>query len=297
MSNRPATLTALGSILRALTDLFTGQKGEQTRSYGTEKPLDDFKDDTLAVLIVGLKSWNSAPPALDGLDSLITMPDFLTDEELGFVVHSINEILIPTADCPDEVRYVVSSVKVQYNSIVFRNRALGVLSNISLTVPKHVEQTTLPILFTSLPDSAPPHDALTQHAQYRRVLTNLRSLCTAPALFETLVIRLLTKLDLICASATNESDQEANAAYACFVLSTLSKVLATKVDKGHVDVPKYLDRLVPHLYELFIKAACYPSADRTSTFGVATHPRLIQIASQLVQQIFQTVPIEYAFLV
>ncbi|KIJ55124.1 hypothetical protein M422DRAFT_23773 [Sphaerobolus stellatus SS14] len=271
ISNRPATLTALETLLRAVESLYKETKEKQTaRSYDAERPLDPFKDEIMAVFTVGLKSPSSTPPALGGLDAIIKIQDFLTDEELGFVVHSINEVLSPSAESTDEVRA----------------QALKVLSVVSLFAPIHVESTTLPLLFSSLPDAAPSRDALTETAQYRRILANLTFLCTSPPLFETLVIRLSTKLDLI--SAAPASDPETNAAYGHSILLSLSKVLATKMNDGHKDVPKYLDRLVPHLYEMFIGASVWNEIGE----GIANHPKVVHIASKVVQQIVQTAPVE-----
>jgi DNA repair/transcription protein MET18/MMS19 len=162
---------------------------------------------------------------------------------------------------------------------------------VSLVAPKHVEETTLPLLFSSLPDTAPAREAHAEHAKCRRILSSLAKLCTQPPLFETLVIRLSTKLDLICASTTSPVDREVNAAYAHSILSTLSSVLASKVDAGHADIPKYLDRVVPRLYNLFIHAAVtHQQGDMVAM--VATHPRLIQAAAKVVTQIMQTAPVE-----
>jgi DNA repair/transcription protein MET18/MMS19 len=163
---------------------------------------------------------------------------------------------------------------------------------VSLIAPRHVEETTLPLLFGSLPDTAPRAEAYAEHAQYRRILSNVATLCTSPPLFEILVVRLSTKLDLICASVIKSpSDQEVNAAYAHFILCSLSDVLFKKVEEGHADIPKYLDRLVPRLYSLFIHASI--TGEQTdATTAVARHPRLIQAGSKVVQQIMQTIPYE-----
>jgi DNA repair/transcription protein MET18/MMS19 len=87
-------------------------------------------------------------------------------------------------------------------------------------------------------------------------------------------------------------EREANAAYAHFILSSLSKVLSKKVEMGHTDIPKYLDRLVPRLYSFFIRAAL--SSEQENEM-VATHPRLIHIGSRVIQQIIQMVPAEWVF--
>ncbi|KAF8489304.1 ARM repeat-containing protein [Gautieria morchelliformis] len=276
ISNRPATLAALETIIRALYDVFTAREGSDvTRSYEEEKPLDPFKDEVLGVFTVGLKADSSASSALMGLDALVKLPGLLNHDELGYVVHSINEVLTESTESSNDVRAA----------------ALDVLSAASLVTPTHVEETTLPLLFSTLPDSAPPAEAYVEHALYQRVLTNLTTLCVSPPLFETLVIRLSTKLDLICASTTTVSEQNVNSAYAHFILSCLSNVLTKKVEAGHADIPKYLDRLVPRLYNLFIYAAI-TGEHRDAAVGVARHPRLIQAGARVVQQIMQTVPSE-----
>ncbi|KAF8587853.1 ARM repeat-containing protein [Ramaria rubella] len=277
ISNRPATLVALWTIVRSVQDLFTsGNKPDVPRTYENERPLDPFKDEVLGVFTVGLKASSSASPALMGLDAMVKIPGLLTNEELGFVVHSVNEVLTARDESSNDVR----------------TTALNSLSAVSLVAPKHIEDTTLPLLFSSLPDTAPPREAVAEHAQYRRILSNLATLCAAPALFETLVIRLSTKLDLICASPIiTSTDQEVNAAYANFILLSLSNVLARKVDAGHMDIPKYLDRLVPRLYNLFIHAAMTGEKAIVAA-GVARHPRLIEAGSNVIKQILQTVPVK-----
>jgi len=290
ITNRPATLTALETLIRAVSNLFQETKAlDAARTYGAERPLDTFKDEILGVFTVGLKVTGGTPQALAGLDAMVNIPDLLADEEVGFVVHSINEVLASTTDSADEVRYVASLAYPRITNLrppsLHSGIALAVLSTISHIAPKHVESTTLPLLFSSLPDTAPPRSSPTLHTQYRLILSNLTSLCTTPPLFETLVIRLSTKLDLICANTSPDSDQEANAAYVHSALSSLSTVLATKVRAGDKDVPKYLERLVPHLYEVFIGAS-------VRNGGVASHPRVIQIGSKIIQQIVQTVSLE-----
>ncbi|KAF8517882.1 ARM repeat-containing protein [Hysterangium stoloniferum] len=276
ISNRPATLTAAENIVRAVRDVYSPRAGnESRRSYEIERPLDSFKDELLGIFIVGLKITGGAPPALLAIDAMVKILGLLTGDEIAFVVHSINELLVAANySVDDDVRMT----------------ALDVLSSVSLVAPKHIEETTLPLLFGTLPDSAPSRDAYAEHAQYRRVLSSLTSLCTTPAFFETLVVRLSTKLDLICTAPLSPIvDREANAAYVHAILSSLSKVLSRKVELGHSDIPKYLDRLVPRLYGLFIDAAL--SSDKGNE-TVAIHPRLIHIGSRVIQQIIQTASAE-----
>ena len=154
--------------------------------------------------------------------------------------------------------------------------------------PSHVSDNTLPLLFTSLPDRAPPRDAEADRIKYWRTLASLKKLCTQPDLFETLVVRLSTKLDLLCVPSGSETsateDLEPAAAYAHSILKTLADVLATKIELGHTDVVKYVDRLVPRLYNLFV----YSALEAETREVVATDPRLLAVAAQIVTLVTQT---------
>lgn len=177
--------------------------------------------------------------------------------------------------------------------------ALDLLTTISLSSPSHVSQTTLPMLFSTLPDHAPPRDAEAERVKYWRTLASLKTLCKQAELFETLVIRLWTKLDLICAFPPAEAksegaeqvDVEPEAAYAHSLLRTIADTLAAKVEAGHADVAKYIDRLIPRLYNLFIYSALV-SKDERSEFAIATDPRLISVAAKIVTLVVQTLPSE-----
>jgi DNA repair/transcription protein MET18/MMS19 len=159
------------------------------------------------------------------------------------------------------------------------------LNAISVVAPKVVEETTLPMLFASLPDHAPPRDADEERAKYWATLSALAALCESPILFEVLVIRLSTKLEVICGSTPN--DRECAAAYVHALLKTLSNVLARKVEAGHVDLPKYLERLLPTLLVLAVKAAITPTPDQE----VATHPRIFPTASAIFSMVVRSAPV------
>ncbi len=164
---------------------------------------------------------------------------------------------------------------------------LDLLTGISSQSPRHVVQTTLPMLFTSLPDIAPPRDAESLRLKYWRTLSFLKRLCIQPDLFETLVIRLSTKLDLLCAAvvldeASGKPDTEPAAAYAHSLLRTLADALIKKESVGHNDIAKYLDRLIPRLFHLHFHAALNDL--------VASNPRLISVTAEIVTLVMQTVP-------
>jgi DNA repair/transcription protein MET18/MMS19 len=174
-------------------------------------------------------------------------------------------------------------------TVVFSDAALDVLSTISTFAPRHVQEQTLPLLFSSLSDHAPSRDATLGRAKYRRALSALTKLCLQPDLFETLIVRLTTKLDFICVPTippSPETDIEPSVAYAYSIMTTIANALASKVDLGHVDIPKYIDRLVPRLFNLFIYSAVISGADCM----VASDSRLVVVASKIIAFVVQSLP-------
>ena len=149
---------------------------------------------------------------------------------------------------------------------------------------RHVTDGTLPLLFIALPDDAPSRDSPTEISKYRRVLQLLARLCVQPPLFETLVIRLSAKLDLLFSRAGDAEDTEPIAAYAHSLLQTLSRVLAVKVKENHADIPKYLELLIVPLYNLFVSSAL------KKPDGVATNERLLVVAGKVVSSVVRVLP-------
>lgn len=174
----------------------------------------------------------------------------------------------------------------------FRDVLLNLLTTISKTNASLVEQTTLPLLFGNLPDTAPPREAKAERASYQRTLKCLSTLCLQQALFETLVIRLSTKLELVCsefprlAEGKDENEVEAlrerNAAYVHSLFLALEDALDFKIDsKLDADIPKYIDRLVPRLYALFVEAAVLPQP----LLALATDVRLLEVAAGVILRV------------
>ena len=172
----------------------------------------------------------------------------------------------------------------RYNS----PQALKVLSAISQITTKPVEETSLPLLFLSLPDIAPPRNALQEHLNYRRALNSLTTLCVQPALFETLVIRLCSKLDTLCSPMRQPLDDEADAAYAHAILLALKDVLVVKIQDSHADILKYVDQLAVPLYWIFIRAAVSSTAPMASS-----DPRVVSVAAKIVTLIVRSLALEY----
>ncbi|KAL5536863.1 hypothetical protein ACEPAF_686 [Sanghuangporus sanghuang] len=267
--HRSQILTLLCIIVGAIE-----AKRSVLEEYGLQGQLLEFKDDILGAFISGTKNPSSCEAALEGIKKVSIMPDVLSDEELVYVVHNINELLQSDAEDAD----------------VASDDALAVLATIADRNSKVVEEYTLPLLFSSLPDSPPLRDAHRERAKCWRTLHLLARLCVSAPLFETLVVRLTTKLDIVCASKSDDPDEmqdpEPRAAYAHGILKTLGSVIELKVNANHADVPKYIDRLVPRLYNLLI----YLSLADKSASSSDLYSKLLEISGQIITLVVRTVP-------
>ncbi|KAG5340290.1 hypothetical protein C0989_002306 [Termitomyces sp. Mn162] len=267
ISNRSPILILLADLVNAARDSMPSEVTDEILV-----PMMPYKDEVLGLVSVGSKTATSRIPAIGLLRGLVSTKKLLSDQELGYIVHSANDIFMDEGVANDD----------------FSDSAiLEVLSIISQTAPQHVEEQTLPILFSALPEQAPPRDAPLERIKFWRILLALKTLCIHQRLFEVLVIRLTTKVDLICIPPTKHNvmeDTEPDAAYAHSLLKTITDTLTTKVDAGHPDVAKYIDRLVPGLYNLFFYSALHQ--DR----AIATEHRLVRVVADIITLITQCLP-------
>lgn len=264
----PDELPNRGPVLSLLSSLIAAARDSTVKANNVEDVfLLPFKDGVLGVLIAGLKAQSSLRPAIEGLNGMVTTPGLLDDQEIGFVVQKVND--------------VISSQ--QEDLLGTRDAALDLLKIISSKTPSHIAQMTLPLLFSALPDQAPGRDDAEGREKYRMGLSALSHLCAQPNLFETLIVRLSVRLSLLYAPAIVPEDTEPSAAYAHALLSTLADVLARKVENRDVDVPKYIDRLVPRLFNLSAHVALVT----TGNTGVAD-PRVIDVVARQINLVTQS---------
>lgn len=95
-------------------------------------------------------------------------------------------------------------------------------------------------------------------------MSSLSELCIQPSLFETLVIRVNNKLELLVSTpittiassgVSPDEARECTIAYAWNLVNTLTRVIDSKLAAKHVDVFKYFEQIIPRLYGLAVAAA------------------------------------------
>lgn len=156
--------------------------------------------------------------------------------------------------------------RCQYQELADNTRSVVIkgLTTICALHSNIIENITLPLLFHHLPDQAPSTSDVTGREKYRSILDSLSELCVHTTLFETLVIRINTKLELLSSGLANtagadsdtpEQTRECTVAYAWDLINALSTVIDSRLAAKHTDVVKYFDQIVPRLYGLAVAAA------------------------------------------
>lgn len=234
-------------------------------------PLEPYRDQLTSILTSGSRSAFSRPAAIEGLVKLIEIPGFLSTEEVAFCVSALNDVL---SGAESEVQY---------------DLALEGLVKVAKLYPRIVESTTLPLLFALLPSSAPPSTS-TDSDIYRRSLTSLAALSLHPDLFELLSVRILARLEGVCASAFPDPlEHSANSLYAHHLLSTLKAVLVRKAEQNHEDIQKYVEKLVPRMFGMFV----LPTVCSMDKGEIAIDARLLADAGEVITLIVQKVDVAY----
>ena len=107
LPNRGPVLSLLSSLISAARD--STVKSSSTPDEPGEVPLSSFKDEVLGALTVGLKAPSSAQPAIEGLLAMVTTPALLEDEEIGFIVQNVNDVLVSDRGDVSDIRYFLFS--------------------------------------------------------------------------------------------------------------------------------------------------------------------------------------------
>ncbi|CAO1627900.1 unnamed protein product [Jaminaea pallidilutea] len=243
----------------------------EARTYdGDGRPLDPMRDELLSALSNGVRSTQYRASALLAFVHLTHIPTFLSAAETNYIAESVNDLILSPG--AEDVR----------------SAALDGLRDIARVNPRVLEETTLPLLFSRLPDrmsapSVPPSERdIEQRGVVRRVLGALARLCAQPDLFDMLVVRLFTKLDLTCAGqCASKEESEANIGYARGLMVTILTVLEEKARKKHTDIPKYGVTLCPRIFALVLSAALHAPLPATQP-PIATDVQLLRDAGRLV---------------
>ena len=100
----PDEIANRDSVISHLADLSEALRKSPVVVSG-EGNLASLKDETLGAFVAGLKTFSSRRSGLRGLKSMVETEGLVTDEELGFIVHSVDDIVLDEED-DEETRWV-----------------------------------------------------------------------------------------------------------------------------------------------------------------------------------------------
>ncbi|KAF7309175.1 ARM repeat-containing protein [Mycena kentingensis (nom. inval.)] len=267
----PMEVPARPSILLLLSEVIAAARDSVKGKTEAEPPLGPHKDEVLGAFVSGVGTAPTTRPALAGLTGLVATPGLLSEEELGFVVLKVDDIL---KDCLDD------------DHSDDRNAILKLLITVSTRSPTPILEQTLPLLLPLLPTLPPTRSDIAARSRYHIILSTLSALSVPAPLFAALIAELYPRLAAIAfPSMATDTDEELSAAFLHSLLLAIRRALGAKVDAGQADdVGEYIDSFVPGLYGLCVRGALQggPMRDR----------RIVSVVADIIGLVVQQLEVE-----
>jgi hypothetical protein len=86
-------LSAIAELLSSVRDTYTAK--DTRRSHKTERAIENYRDELLSLISSGIDSRSSEmkAPSLQGAEHLVHIPEFLSMEEITYLVSKIDGVL------------------------------------------------------------------------------------------------------------------------------------------------------------------------------------------------------------
>ena len=224
IAKQRALLEVLSHILGSAIIVY-GTLGSNTPFPGTENPLEPFRDRLFQVFSQALMSTPKEEVSfrivsLKCLLRLCNLRKYLQDNEIGMAVQYFDEIvLLESFESRDELK----------------NEAIQALVEISQSRPSLIMDITLPAFMAKLPDFS-----ARMNVDYIATLEALARLSVQRVTSDTLIRRLLNKLDLVL-------QNDGSPTYSQAILSTLTYVLSRRELAGDPNLDFYYEQIVVRL--------------------------------------------------
>lgn len=245
INNQRAILSVVNKILEASIEVY-GSWTTPSEKNKEDQPtlLAEFKDRLLAIYSRALMSTvreevSYRLAAAKGLLLLAEQKTLLDENEIGLIVQHFNEIVL------DEESYGRDELK---------QRVMQSLAQISQFRPRLITDITFPKFIARLPDD---EDQAAASKDYQSVLEGLAEISVGKDLLETLVRRLLNKLDILVQTSGQQYP------YTCAVLSTVYYVLDRSASDPQLSLDSYYQRVVIGFAQKAATTSDGPLADET----------------------------------
>ena len=238
-------LEITNQLLEAAIEIYgTWTSASTKNTNGRENLLNEFKDRLVAIYSQALMSTVKEEVsfrliAANGLLLLSKMRSLLPDDEIGLFVQHFDDVVLK---------------EESYSRDELKQTATVALAEISKFKPRLISDITLPAIMSQLPDTE--EDA--SGSNYQPVLEALSAISTEKVLLETVMRRLLNKLDVLF-----RSDLHGPFPYCGAVLNTIRHVLEKTVELQVVSLNSYFDRVVVKLSKTVTETQAGPLTDDT----------------------------------
>lgn len=201
-------------VVQSLPDLSTSESH-------ISQPLDNFHDRLFKLTSQALMSTSKDEVslrivALKGLLRLCSLRKYLSDNEIGMAVQYFDEIVLDEEHTRDDLK----------------NEAIGALVEISKSKPHLIMDITFPAFMARLPDNSLPGET-----DYLTTLEGLAQLSVEKSISDTLVRRLINKLEVVLQAGSSQ-------AYPQAILSSLIYVLGCKDLPQDPNLSSYHEKIV-----------------------------------------------------
>ena len=251
--NQRAILEATNQLFEAAVAVYGSWKSTSNKNAdGRENLLTEFKDKLVAIYSQGLmgtvkEEVSFRLTAAKGLLLLSQMRSFLQEDEIGLFVQYYNEIVLK---------------EESYGRDELKTKAMQALGEISKFKPRLIADITFPAFMAQLPDT----EGDAKPASYQPVLEALAEISVEKDLLETMMRRLMNKLDVLF-----RADSKKPFLYTCAILGTIRYVLDRTVQAEGVKLDYYFERVVIGLSKSVAEA----------TSGALTDEAVVDVLGQV----------------
>ncbi len=220
-----ALLEVLSQLFDSAVEVF-GTRTSKDVLVRAENPLETFSEKLQEIFSQALMSTIKEEvsfriAAAQGLQKLALIRDLLQENEVGMIIQHLNEVVLR---------------RESYGRDDLKKTAMESLAEISKYKPRLIMDISFPAFMAQLPDTDSDAEA---RGDYLTTLEGLAKISIEQQVFDTLVRRLLNKLDLVLNTYNVTSPK-----YTVALLSTLLYVMERKGIQNHPNGQNYFDRIV-----------------------------------------------------
>ncbi|KAG0242236.1 RNAPII transcription regulator C-terminal-domain-containing protein [Mortierella sp. GBAus27b] len=263
-TRKKALLDVLLDFLDASRALYGSVETPAEHDTDFVTPLLTFKDRFFELFTNAIMSSNEYSAlrlaGVKGLHGMILLRGFLSETEVSYAVQYFVRIVLEDPDAE------------------LQETALNSLASLALIMPGVVRAMALPPFFAILPASQNDMDVDTvvQKRSPEFILNAITKIGLEPTLFSEIVPQILEKVDLVSKELSSSS-----ASYPISLLTTLLVLLRSKAEKGHSDLPQYLDQLVPRLFAMCV----FPTVTADDSDHVMKNSEVLDIVAGIARVI------------